>query len=131
MRKQNSTNLENETLINASCGMAYTITLIGGRWKLSILGRLVAGTLRYNQIKKTLPAISERILILQLRELETDGLITRVIYPEVPPKVEYMLTPLGLSLKPVLKLLSQWGEANRPKTDLKKDPEFINFEITP
>lgn len=114
MRKATSTNLENETLLNASCGMAYTIALIGGRWKLPVLARLVNGTMRYSQIKKELPMVSERILILQLRELEKDGLISRLIYPEVPPKVEYSLTPLGLSLSPILQQLSEWGEENRP-----------------
>jgi len=114
MRKASSKNLENEMLINASCGMAYTIALIGGRWKQPILGRLAAGTLRYNEIRKSLPMVSERILILQLRELERDGLIYRLVYPEVPPKTEYRLTPLGVSLKPVLKLLSAWGATNRP-----------------
>ncbi len=114
MRKETSRNLENETLINAACGMAYTVTLIGGRWKLSVLGRLVRGTLRYNEIRKSLPQVSERVLILQLRELENDGLIIRRVYPEVPPKTEYSLTPLGESLRPVLKMLSEWGAANRP-----------------
>lgn len=116
MRKITSKNLENEILINASCGMAYTLDLIGGRWKPSILWRLLPGQLRYSQLKKSLPTISERILVLQLRELENDGLISRLIYPEVPPKVEYTLTSLGLSLKPLLQQLSDWGDANRPKS---------------
>jgi DNA-binding HxlR family transcriptional regulator len=117
MRKPTSTNLENEELINASCGMAYTINLIGGRWKLPILARLVPRTLRYNELKKALPNVSERILILQLRELEKDGLISRLVYAEVPPKVEYQLTDKGTSLRPILRLLSDWGEENRPKEE--------------
>lgn len=93
--------------------MAYTLTAIGGRWKPSILWRLVAGTLRYSQLKAALPNISERILVLQLRELESAGLVERIVYREVPPKVEYALTPLGHSLKPVLQSLSDWGDEHR------------------
>nr|WP_068887429.1 helix-turn-helix domain-containing protein [Pedobacter panaciterrae] len=115
MRKESSTNLENEVQINASCGMAYTLDLIGGRWKPTILWRLLDyGSLRYNKLRKSMPNVSERILILQLRELENDGLISRKIYPEVPPRVEYKLTELGWKLEPVLRLLSDWGDANRP-----------------
>lgn len=115
MRKPTSKNLENESIINASCGMAFTLDLIGGRWKPSILWQLLPGSMRYGQLKKAMPAISERILVLQLRELENDGLISRLIYPEVPPKVEYTLTTLGLSLQPILEQLSNWGDLNRPK----------------
>ena len=115
MRKESSTNLENESWLNQGCGMAYTLNLIGGRWKPSILWRLVQGTLRYSQLRVALPNISERILILQLRELEKDGLVERIVYREVPPKVEYALTELGRSMKPVLQILSDWGEEHRPK----------------
>ena len=114
MRKESSTNLENETLINANCGIAYAINLIGGRWKVPVMARLMRGTMRYNELRKDLPMVSERILILQLREMEKDGLISRKVYPEVPPKVEYSLTPLGLSLGPVFDYLSEWGDKNRP-----------------
>jgi DNA-binding HxlR family transcriptional regulator len=118
MRKESSTNLENEVQINASCGMAYTLDLIGGRWKPTILWRLLnCGSLRYSKLRKSMPNISERILILQLIELENDGLVSRMIYPEVPPRVEYKLTELGLRLEPVLRLLSDWGDANRPTGD--------------
>jgi len=115
MRKETSKNLENEQEINSTCGLAYTLSLIGGRWKPSILWRLLPGSKRYNELKKSLPNISERILILQLRELEADGLISRTIYPVVPPKVDYELTPLAHSLTPVFQCLSDWGIANRPK----------------
>eukprot|EP01133_Synstelium_polycarpum_P011871 gene11871-13835_t len=113
MRKLTSRNLENEMAINAGCGMAHTLNLIGGRWKPSILWRLVKETLRYSELKALLPAISERILVLQLRELEKDGLIFRKVYPEVPPKVEYSLTALGESLKTVLQVLAEWGDEHR------------------
>jgi DNA-binding HxlR family transcriptional regulator len=115
MRKENSTNLENELLIKASCGTSYTLDLIGSRWKPLILWRLLLqDCLRYSQLKNSMPNISERILILQLRELEQDKLISRKVYPEVPPRVEYSLTALGLSLEPILRSLSVWGDANRP-----------------
>jgi DNA-binding HxlR family transcriptional regulator len=84
---------------------------------LPILARLASGTLRYSQLKKLLPNVSERILILQLRELEKDGLISRLVYAEVPPKVEYQLTDKGTSLRPILRLLSDWGDENRPKEE--------------
>jgi DNA-binding HxlR family transcriptional regulator len=113
MRKESSKNLENEIAIMQGCGMAYTLNLIGGRWKPSILWRLVGGTFRYSQLRASLPSISERILVLQLRELESDGLIERIVYREVPPRVEYSLTPLGQSLKPVLQSLSDWGDEHR------------------
>ena len=119
MRKQTSTNFENENVLIHGCGMAYTLNLIGGRWKPSILWRLVPGTLRYSQLRATLPNISERILVLQLRELEKDGLIERIVYRQVPPKVEYALTDLGQSIKPVLQMLSDWGEENRPKPEVQ------------
>src|ERR1700754_4230915 len=120
MRKENSTNLENELPINASCGTSYTLDLIGSRWKPLILWRLLLqGCLRYSQLKNSMPNISERLLILQLRELEQDKLISRKVYPEVPPKVEYSLTSLGLSLEPILRCLSEWGDANRPNRTAK------------
>jgi DNA-binding HxlR family transcriptional regulator len=114
MRKEASTSYLNEKKINASCGMAYTLSLIGGRWKPNILWQLLThGKLRYNSLRKQIPDVSERVLVAQLKELEKDELITRIIYPEVPPRVEYELTPLGLSMKPVLQQISDWGDENR------------------
>ncbi|MEO6287952.1 MAG: helix-turn-helix domain-containing protein [Dyadobacter sp.] len=127
MRKQSSVNLENELLINGNCGMAYTLDLIGGRWKPSILWRLFTGSKRYSELRRSMPNVSERILILQLREMESDGLIKRIVYPEVPPRVEYLLTPLGQSLDAVLAVLTEWGEENRPAT-LNK-PELNELTI--
>jgi DNA-binding HxlR family transcriptional regulator len=119
MRKQSSTNLENEMLINGNCDMAFTLDLIGGRWKPSILWRLAYGAMRYSDLRRSMPAVSERILILQLRELESAGLISRKVYPEVPPRVEYQLTEMGKSLEPVLNVLTTWGSEHRPGTDVK------------
>lgn len=109
MRKQSSTNTRNKTAIDAHCGMAHTLSLIGGRWKPGILMRLLGGRLRYNELRKALVGISERMLVLQLRELEKDGLITRILYAEVPPRVEYELTADGHSMQKLLESLSDWG----------------------
>lgn len=113
MRKENSTNTINKKRIENSCGISYTLTAIGGRWKPAILWRLLHGKMRYSELRNSIPDVTERILVLQLRELERDGLIKRIVYAEVPPRVEYELTEKGLSLKPVLKGLSDWGDENR------------------
>ena len=113
MRKENSTNTLNKLSIENNCGMSYTLMAIGGRWKPAILYRLCRGKLRYSELRNAIPAVTERMLVLQLRELEKDGLIKRIVYAEVPPRVEYELTTKGISLKPILKSLSDWGERNR------------------
>lgn len=93
--------------------MAYTISVMSGRWKLSILGFLLDHRLRYGSLKKKMPDISEKMLNMQLKELESDGLINRIAYPEVPPRVEYELSPKGESLRKILMEMSDWGELNR------------------
>ncbi|GAB3695966.1 helix-turn-helix domain-containing protein [Spirosoma flavus] len=93
--------------------MAYTLSLIGGRWKPAILWQLVKNRNRYNELRKSIPDVTERILITQLRELERDGLIKRTVFAEVPLRVEYELTELGQSTETILNLLSDWGDANR------------------
>jgi DNA-binding HxlR family transcriptional regulator len=114
MRKKASSNYINEEKINASCGMAYALALMGGRWKPAILWLLLAnGKLRYSQIRKNLSHISERVLVSQLRELEQDLLVSRVVHAEVPHRVEYELTALGASMENMLDTISQWGEMHR------------------
>lgn len=115
MRKESSTNLRNEGIINNSCGMAYTLNIIGGRWKPAILFRLKEGTMRFGELKKDIEGISERMLVAQLRELEADGLVQRIVYAEVPPRVEYRMTKLGNSIEPVLTAMSNWGNMHREK----------------
>jgi DNA-binding HxlR family transcriptional regulator len=95
------------------CGVQTTLSVIEGHWKLPILFRLLDGTRRFGELRKYLPAATQRMLTLHLRELERDGLIHREVYPEVPPKVEYSLTEMGRSLEPLLRFMSQWGHANR------------------
>ena len=115
MRKESSTNTLNRNKITSNCGMAYTLDVIGGRWKPTILWSLLNGKLRYSELKKSIPDVSERILVHQLRELEKDGLINRLVYAEVPPRVEYELTKDGASLQPMLQIISEWGDLHRPK----------------
>jgi DNA-binding HxlR family transcriptional regulator len=96
-----------------NCGVQTTLSVIEGHWKLPILFRLLGGTRRFGELRKHLPAATQRMLTLHLRELERDGLIHREVYREIPPKVEYSLTDLGRSLEPLLRLMSEWGHANR------------------
>jgi len=101
-----SSNQDNLTL----CPVEITLTLIGGKWKILILRDLMQGTKRFNQLLKSINGINQKVLTQQLRSMEKDGLIIRKVYPEVPPKVEYTLTELGLSLKPILDAMYEWGE---------------------
>jgi DNA-binding HxlR family transcriptional regulator len=95
------------------CGVQTALSVIEGHWKLPILFRLLGGTRRFGELRKHLPAATQRMLTLHLRELERDGLIHREVYREVPPKVEYSMTELGRSLEPLLRFMSEWGHANR------------------
>lgn len=90
------------------CPVDQAIELVGGKWKPLILWRLSAGTLRFGQLQRAMPQVTQRMLTLQLRELERAGLVAPRVYPEVPPKVEYALTPLGGTVVPVLQSLGQW-----------------------
>ena len=94
-----------------ACPVATTVQLIGSKWKLLILRNLLARPWRFNELKRDLEGISQKVLTDSLRSLEEDGIITRTVYPEVPPRVEYTLTELGRSLKPVLDAMWNWGEA--------------------
>lgn len=114
-RKENSTYTRNEKSI-IECDLTYTINKIGGRWKLQILSLLENKTLRYSDLKKEFSNITERMLTLQLRALEQDGLVKRTVYAEVPPRVEYELTEMALALGPALKQLSDWGNKHRNLT---------------
>ncbi|TMB72584.1 MAG: helix-turn-helix transcriptional regulator [Deltaproteobacteria bacterium] len=92
-----------------SCPAETTLKIIGGRWKLMILRQLAAGASRFGELHRDLNGISEKILTQHLRELEEDGVISRKIYPEVPAKVEYALTPSGKTLKPIIEAMHEWG----------------------
>ncbi len=94
-----------------ACPVETTLTLIGDKWKVLILRDLVGGTKRFNELKKSIGGVSQKVLTAQLRDMETMGLLTRRVYAEVPPRVEYTLTETGYSLKPVLDAMEAWGTA--------------------
>ncbi len=93
-----------------ACPVETTLTLIGDKWKVLILRDLMPGTKRFGELKKSIGSVSQKVLTAQLRDMEHNGLLTRTVYPEVPPKVEYSLTELGRSLKPILDAMQSWGE---------------------
>ncbi len=95
---------------NYRCHFELTLQLIGGKWKLLVIYFLsLQKVIRFGQLRRTLPEISERMLVRQLRELEDDGLVSRKVYGTVPPRVDYALTPLGESLVPIMESLKAWG----------------------
>ena len=93
-----------------ACPEETTLTLIGDKWKVLILRDLMPGTKRFGELKKSIGNVSQKVLTAQLRAMEESGLLTRTVYAEVPPRVEYTLTELGKSLKPILDALWNWGE---------------------
>ena len=93
------------------CPVSTTVSLIGSKWKLLIIRNLLQRPWRFNELKKDLAGISQKVLTNSLRSMEEDGLITRTVYPEVPPRVEYALSELGESLKPILDSMVAWGNA--------------------
>ncbi len=93
------------------CPVATTVSLIGSKWKLLILRNLLIRPWRFNELRRDLDGISQKVLTDSLRSMEEDGIITRTVYPEVPPRVEYALSPLGESLRPVIKAMEDWGAA--------------------
>ena len=113
MRKENSTNNQNRQQLQDFCGMIYAHDLINGRWKMLILYKLEKKAMRYSELKKLLPNITERMLTLQLKALENDNLIVRSVFPEVPVKVEYALSSSAMKLSPIWHALEKWGEDHR------------------
>ena len=93
------------------CPVETTLTLIGDKWKVLILRDLLPGTKRFGELKKSIGSVSQKVLTAQLRDMEESGLLTRTVYAEVPPRVEYSLTELGQSLKPILDSMWNWGES--------------------
>ena len=94
-----------------ACPVATTVALIGSKWKLLILRNLLARPWRFNELKRDLTGISQKVLTDSLRSMEADGIITRTVYPEVPPRVEYALSELGESMRPVIRSMEEWGKA--------------------
>lgn len=93
------------------CPVATTVSLIGSKWKLLIMRNLLARPWRFNELKKDLEGISQKVLTDSLRSMEQDGLVIRTDYQEVPPRVEYSLSPLGQSMKPIILAMEEWGNA--------------------
>lgn len=93
-----------------ACPVETTLTLIGDKWKVLILRDLLTGTKRFGELKKSIGSVSQKVLTAQLRDMEAKGLVNRKVYAEVPPRVEYSLTELGQSLKPILDAMWNWGE---------------------
>ena len=98
-----------------ACPVETTLMLIGSKWKVLILRDLLPGTKRFGELKKSIGGVSQKVLTAQLRDMEQSGLLTRKIYAEVPPRVEYTLTDLGYSLKPILDAMWMWGEDYKAK----------------
>lgn len=106
----------------AHCPVEATLDIIGGKWKSIILFRVLEETRRFNELRRLIPALTQRMLTNQLRELEHDGLIARKIYAQIPPKVEYSITVFGKTLEPVLLALTQWAEKNMlPRMTVMKE----------
>ena len=94
-----------------ACPVETTLTLISDKWKVLILRDLMPGTKRFGELKKSIGTVTQKVLTAQLRKMEASGLLTRTVYAEVPPRVEYTLTDLGRSLRPVLDAMEAWGKA--------------------
>lgn len=92
-----------------ACPVATTVQLIGSKWKLLIMRNLLKWPWRFNELRRDLDGISQKVLTDSLRSMEEDGIITRTVYPEVPPRVEYALSELGESMRPIIQAMEQWG----------------------
>lgn len=101
---------ETELTHSTCCPVVNTLDIIGGKWKVLILYYLYGETRRFNELQRLLADVTQRMLTLQLRELEHDGIVHREVYPQVPPKVEYSLTAFGRTLMPVIEAMHRWGE---------------------
>lgn len=106
------------------CPVEATIDLIGGKWKALILFHLFGKTLRFSEIHRLVPKVTQKMLTQQLRDMENDGLLSRKIYQQIPPKVEYSLTYIGESLKPVLDSMCSWGD-NYLRKDIEQERKLV------
>lgn len=108
---------------NFGCPLEAAIEAIGGKWKGIILYHLIDGVKRFNELRRLMPSVTQRMLTKQLRELEDDGIILRHVYAQVPPKVEYSFTPFGSTLIPILKDMEQWGKVFVARLDEIRDQQ--------
>jgi DNA-binding HxlR family transcriptional regulator len=112
-----------------SCPVEVTLDIISGKWKCLIIHHLIDGTKRFNELRRLIPKITQRMLTSQLRDLEANGIVRRKVYAEVPPKTEYSLTELGGTLEPVLWAMHEWGKIvinQQEKMPNKKDEETMH-----
>ena len=115
--KETSSNFENKKILASECPEVYATGIIGGQWSLVICSWLLGGKKRFGELKRVIPNITERMLTLQLRKLEENKIVTRTVYAEVPPRVEYELTAIGYELGPIVKQLEDWGEKHKELID--------------
>ena len=118
MRKKSSTNFENEQFLEYDCPFITTLRFIGKRWKPAVLWKINEGIVRFNRLKEVLPNISDKMLANTISELESDGIIKKEIFDEVPLRVEYKLTDFGAGVLPILKEMNRWGE--KTKSEIRK-----------
>ena len=110
MEKHNESTSQSTALNLPTCPVETTLTLISDKWKVLILRDLLTGTKRFGELRKSIGTVSQKVLTSQLRQMEESGLLTRKVYAEVPPRVEYTLTDLGYSLRPIMDAMWAWGE---------------------
>ena len=111
MEKHNESTSQSTAPNLPACPVETTLTLISDKWKVLILRDLLTGTKRFGELRKSIGTVSQKVLTSQLRQMEESGLLTRTVYAEVPPRVEYTLTPLGKSMSPILEAMAKWGTA--------------------
>ena len=102
-----------------ACPVEMTLQLIGNKWKMLILRDLLTGTKRFGELKKSVTGITQKVITSNLRDMESSGLLTREVFPEVPPRVEYTLTDTGYSLEPILDSMYSWGENYKRNLDVQ------------
>lgn len=112
---------KNKNFLPGNCPVGYTMNIIGGKWKPSIIHRIRTDRNRYSLLLKSIPEISKQTLTNQLRELEADGVISRIIFPEIPPRVEYSITKFGATLLPIIDSMYQWAKVHMPNLPVEAE----------
>lgn len=107
------------------CPVEFTLDVIGGKWKGILFYHMIDGKKRFNEFRRICPSITQRMLTLQLRELEADGIVHREVYQQVPPKVEYSLTEFGRTLEPIVLQMKEWGDANREALEARRSNSLL------
>jgi DNA-binding HxlR family transcriptional regulator len=112
---------KNKNFIPGNCPVGYTMNIIGGKWKPSIIHRIRTDRNRYSLLLKSIPEISKQTLTNQLRELEADGVISRIVFPEIPPRVQYSITEFGATLLPIIDSMYQWAKVHMPNLPVEAE----------